>query len=132
MSKIIFSDDTKPVIEYFERVWLGRQGLRAPLFPHEMWNCYESVSANLPRTNNAIEGWHSGFNSMVKANPLLWSFIHQLKQEQSKNQMLMRQILTGGESQIKKKKYKDVDLKIKKIVSNYRRENIMDFLNGIS
>lgn len=96
-----------------------------------MWNCHETGLDKLPRTNNAVEGWHSGFNAMVKANPLLWSFITQLKTEQSKNQLLLNQILIGGETQTKRKKYKDIDAKMYKLVSTYKRENIIDFLKGI-
>src|SRR6218665_2468817 len=42
--------------------WIGRPNRRGgraePLFPHALWNCVDAVHADLPKTNNAVEGWH--------------------------------------------------------------------------
>jgi len=58
-----------PLITYFECTWigiLGRRGnRRPPLFPIEIWNCFNRIKENLPRTNNKIESWHNGFSAMV-------------------------------------------------------------------
>ena len=48
----------REIIDYFEDVWIGRLGIRArrpPMFPLELWNCFDAVEEDLPRTNNAIE-----------------------------------------------------------------------------
>ena len=57
-----------PVIDYFEdnfvgRLRRGRRGL--PRFPIELWNQYDRVITRLPRSNNAVEGWHNAFNNVV-------------------------------------------------------------------
>ena len=34
---------------------------RALLFPIELWNMYHRTDAELPRSNNSVEGWHRSF-----------------------------------------------------------------------
>ena len=50
------------VIDYFEDTYIGRLRpgghRRAPLFDLALWNMYEQTIGDLPRTNNAVEGWH--------------------------------------------------------------------------
>ncbi|XP_006814764.1 uncharacterized protein LOC102805415 [Saccoglossus kowalevskii] len=50
--------------DYFEDTFIGRNCGRRhnchwqqPRFPISLWNMHERVEANLPRTNNHIEGW---------------------------------------------------------------------------
>lgn len=38
------------------------------MFPGTMWNVYDRVSDNLPRTSNAVEGWYRAFQSGVGAH----------------------------------------------------------------
>ena len=45
------------VIDYFEDTYIGRLR-RAPLFDLALWNMYDQTIGDLPRTNNAAEGWH--------------------------------------------------------------------------
>ena len=43
-----------------------RGGVRAPpMFQHSLWNVYDRVMNNLPRTTNGVEGWHNAFNQSV-------------------------------------------------------------------
>ena len=69
----------QPVLDYFETNYVGelRRGRRLePLFPHALWNMNARVEDNLPRTNNDIEGWHSGFAVMFRyTHPPVWQFI---------------------------------------------------------
>ena len=45
---------------------------------------YDTVLANLPRSNNMVEGWHNGFQSLVgTTNPTLWTFLSALKTEET-------------------------------------------------
>jgi hypothetical protein len=50
-----------PLQDYFEDTFIGRE-LRCrrmqPLFPVRMWNVHERIAAGMPKTNNAVEGWH--------------------------------------------------------------------------
>ncbi|CAF0968149.1 unnamed protein product [Adineta steineri] len=51
-------DDTYDVLWYFEKTWIGERnaGCEEPKFNNELWNMYDRVVSDLPRTNNAIEG----------------------------------------------------------------------------
>ena len=54
------------VIDYFEDTYIGRLRpgghRRAPLFDLALWNMYDQTIGDLPRTNNAVEGWHRRFS----------------------------------------------------------------------
>jgi len=75
-----------PLLKYFEDTWLGRLDRRgrrrSPLFPLSMWNCFTNVSADIPRTNNGVEGWHNTLYSIVHAaHPSIWKVINAFKNE---------------------------------------------------
>ena len=50
------------VIDYFEDTYIGRLRPggphRAPLFDLALWDMHDQMIGDLPRTNNAVEGWH--------------------------------------------------------------------------
>ena len=57
------------VAEYFEYTHIGRLFLnrsrRTPPYPIRLWNLYTRVNLEVARTNNSVEGWHSGFQSGI-------------------------------------------------------------------
>uniref|UniRef100_A0A6P7GX96 Uncharacterized protein LOC114343419 n=1 Tax=Diabrotica virgifera virgifera TaxID=50390 RepID=A0A6P7GX96_DIAVI len=96
-----------PLINYFEDVWIGRldrrQQIRPPMFPRNLWNCFEFIEEDLPRTNNAVEGWHNSFSSILNAaHPNLWKFITGLKKEESLNRLKVEQYIAGNQQPQKK------------------------------
>ena len=47
------------------------------------WNMFHRIDNELPRTNNAVEGWHRGFQLHVMTYHLsFWKFIDIMKQEE--------------------------------------------------
>ncbi|CAF1535915.1 unnamed protein product [Adineta ricciae] len=57
-----FDDEAENLVEYFEETWIGEKKIRGngrkkPKFNNELWNVYEHVMNNLPRSNNAVEAW---------------------------------------------------------------------------
>ena len=84
------------VIDYFEDTYIGRLrpgGHRVPLFDLGLWNMYNQTLDDLPRTNNAVEGWHRSFQANVGAyHPNFWKFIHILKREQNLTQVNIAQV----------------------------------------
>ena len=67
------------ILQYFERNYVGnlRAGVRmAPSFPHELWNVHDRVMIGLPRTANAVEGWHHSSKSAMSCDNLeiYWLF----------------------------------------------------------
>ena len=80
----IFPDELQSVVDSFEDTWIGwpyRNNCRcAPLFKHELWNCFEYVLEGMPKTNNAVAGWHNSFENQLSAcHPPIWKFIDGLR-----------------------------------------------------
>ena len=79
-------EELLPILDFFEDTYLGavRRGIRrAPCFPATMWSIYDRVTAELPRTNNAIEGWHSALGANAGGHHInLWRFIGILQREE--------------------------------------------------
>lgn len=49
-----------------------------------------------PRTNNHLEGYHSGLKKSLKAaHPNIFCFIDKIKKEQKKNEVKLGQALSG-------------------------------------
>ena len=55
------------VLDYFEDNYVGRFRVNAPrgipTFPIDFWNMFHRTDDELPRTNNAVEGWYRGFQT---------------------------------------------------------------------
>ena len=54
----IIPPEAQPVVDYMEDTWIGRPDRRLvrrpPQFPHGMWNVYDAVLQDLPKTNNLV------------------------------------------------------------------------------
>lgn len=133
INTVQFPRETLTVVDYFEKAYIGRPDRnKPPLFPIKVWNCYKSVTDDLPRTNNHVEGWHRGFNSSLGSHPNVWKFIEAIKKENSHSVFILNQVLGGVEPPYKKKKYKSVDEKLKRIVSNFNDDSIDSYLKGVA
>lgn len=132
----VFPPESQPVVDYFEDTWIGRPARghrRPPKYAHEIWNVHQLVLEGLPRTNNSVEGWHRGFEQQVDAcHPNIWRFIDCVKKEQSMNELQIEQYLSGGAPMKKKKKYRDCDLRISRLVSTFERNNISEYVKSIA
>ena len=57
-----FPLDAQEAIDYFEDTYIGKLlpggHRRALLFDLALWNMYDQTIGDLPRTNNAVEGWY--------------------------------------------------------------------------
>ena len=72
----------------FEDHYVGRFRVSAqrgmPTFPINFWNMFYRTDDELPRTNNAVEGWHRGFQEHVSAcHPVFWKFLEILQKEET-------------------------------------------------
>lgn len=135
----IFPPEAQEVVDYFEDTWIGRpnrrQQRRPPQFDHAVWNCYEAVLQELPKTNNSLEGWHMAFEQQVSAHhPNIWKFIAAIKREQSLTELRIEQSLSGEEPPRPKKKYRDSAQRLRRVVGTYHNAdmNILDYLRGIA
>jgi hypothetical protein len=69
---------------------------------------------------------------MCVKHPTLWILISCLRKVQFVRDTFYNQLETGRSSPREKKKYINVDKKIKKLVNNYNNRDISSFLRGIA
>ena len=112
-------------IRYFENTWLFSSA-----YPVRMWNVFDAVEHDQPRTNNASEGGNNALNRAFDASrPTLWTFISTLRKFHAEAETKHLQISLGtAPSQPVAKKWKVRDEKIKILMNNYNPGNKMDFM----
>ncbi|XP_022172326.1 uncharacterized protein LOC111035118, partial [Myzus persicae] len=91
-----------PLKDYFEDTWIGRPNRRRtrrpPTFSLALWNQYDATLADLPKTNNSVEGWHRAFSSLLGAShPTIWRLIDTIKKEQGSTEIKINQLIAGQE-----------------------------------
>ncbi|KAE9532428.1 hypothetical protein AGLY_010051 [Aphis glycines] len=125
-----------PILNYFDDTWIGRtdrrKKRRSHTFKISIWNCYSLVSEDLPRTNNAVEGWHNCFTSILnQCHPSIWKFILSLKKEENTIKIKNQQYI-AGECPPAKKKYQDKAQRLKQICYDFENRSTDDYLQGIA
>ncbi|CAF3834472.1 unnamed protein product [Rotaria sordida] len=131
-------DDTENLLNYFEKTWVGEKkrrgvGRKKPLFDHKLWNIYDRVIANLPRSNNAVEGWHHAFaNRVAISHPTVAKLTEKIRLEQSKFEIDITQLLQGHQPKPKKACYRKIDERISRLVLGYDQLQIDQYLKNIS
>lgn len=130
-------DILRPLVNYFEDTWIGRPNRRGergrPRFSIEHWNHYAATGEDLPRTNNAVEGWHRGFASLLAAKtPTIWKLIDALKNQQNLNTLKILQLIGGVRPVQASAKYKRVADAIKTVVGEYGKRDLEEYLIGIA
>jgi len=131
------SEELAAVTDYFEDNYIGplrRQRQRAsPTFAINFWNVHDRVENELPRTNNAVEGWNRKMQSAVGCHhPNIWRFIGILKREFGLNHAKMDQLNGGHLPPPQKKKYKDCNARIVHVVRDFAHRDVLDYLKGIA
>jgi len=153
-----FDDEDYPLLDYFERVWVGKKKGRGlcsfkfiyfmssiihnpylgiqryqPKFSLQLWNMYERVIQDLPRSNNSIEGWHHAFNSRVSIkHPSIVKLTKCILREQSRFEVDIERLRAGAPPEKKKKVYADLDARLKTVTLSYNIADIEDYLNRIA
>ncbi|KAK3093890.1 hypothetical protein FSP39_021504 [Pinctada imbricata] len=96
---------TEPFVDYVTEQWVDRDRL--------VWNHFNSDG---PRTTNHLEGWHSKIKKQVQiAHPNMYQIIRHLKQIQASNEISIVQIRAGGLPKPKKRKYRNIDSRIRNL-----------------
>ena len=111
-----------------------RAGIRQPpMFNHAFWNVWDRMENDLPRTNNALEGWHNAFNQSIgHAHPNIWSFIDILKKENALASGTIAQIEAGRPAPPQKRVYRRVNENLRTIFNDYANRDVIEYLRGIS
>ena len=124
------------VASYFQRTYIkgetiGRNS-RDPLFPVNLWNHSEEAAAGLIRTTNAVEGWHLGVASLFKGNhPSVHTFREQIKLD-ADNQKFNKLKAMGENSNPSRKKYSELNEKVKNICNNFNKDSILTYLYSLA
>ncbi|KAL5247507.1 hypothetical protein ACHWQZ_G019400 [Mnemiopsis leidyi] len=135
----VWEDQIKPNLpsdmeefgSYFERTWVG-SGSSSPLFDIMLWNQYDAVLAGLPRSNNFVEGWHNGFQTLVGgSNPTLWTFLTALKKEENITFAKKVKKMMGEGPEAKRRKWRLYDERLSSIVTDFEQYDPMDYLSCI-
>ena len=75
------------------------EGRKKPQFDHTLWNVYDRVVADLPRSNNSLEERHNAFATRVSVTyPTIKKLAEKIRQEQSKFEVDIAQLLQGQQS----------------------------------
>ena len=133
--------DFLPIMRYFDRPYLrgrrarGRRAAVRPRFPPEWWNLHQAALHNDHRTNNATEGWHNRFNTLVgKRHPTFYLLLREIRKEEADTVAKLQQLNAGQQvKQPRKKIYERVNARLTSIVQEYpeRRQDLTAFLRGI-
>jgi hypothetical protein len=65
---LISEEDFNKFDKYMKLTWIGDKNVepaKEPLFPHNLWSCYQLTIDEKPRTNNANEGYNNRINNLV-------------------------------------------------------------------
>ncbi|CAF4107188.1 unnamed protein product [Rotaria magnacalcarata] len=134
----LFDDDADDPLDYFEKTWIGERkrrgiGRKDPQFAHQLWNVYDRIIAGVPRSNNAVEGWHNAFASRVSINhPTIIKLTEKTRREQSKFEIDIAKILQGHEVKTRKLMYKKLDERIESLVSAYDSYQLGQYLSNVA
>lgn len=101
-----------------------------PMFDIELWNVYDRVVNNMPRTNNFVEAWYGAFSSMLNKHPNVNQLIDELRKEQNNTDTTIIQ-LDSGRIYKRKPKYVEIDERISNVVNNYNSKNKTEYINNI-
>ena len=100
-----------------------------PKFSLELWNIHERVIQDLPRSNNAVEGWHHAFNTRVSMkHPSITKLAKCIIREQSKFEIDIERLRAGEQPKKKKKVYANLDARLKRIALSYIVNNMEEYL----
>ena len=139
--KAVADQALQPVFDYVDNNYLrgrlqarrrGRAQTRGrPLFPPEIWNCYERAEQGRPRTTNTCEAWHGRLNSLVgKHHPSLFVFLAQLQEEVAEIDVEITRAEGGYSPPKRKNKYEAADARVARIVARYEEYKMEDDVVG--
>ena len=114
----------EPLCDHLHRYYVhgtrvGKRS-RGPQFPPVSWSCFERVYLGLPRTTNALEGWHHKLNTLLRrAHANMWTLLEQLVLLEGEARYDRCRFEAGRSPPVQRKEYRTLDARISAIVSRY-------------
>lgn len=126
-----------PVADYFEDNYIGRPNRRGPrrrpLFDHDLWNVHQRALDNSQRTNNIVEAWHRGFQTLVGPQcPNIFRFLALLQKDYSVQKLKIQQAAAGRSPPRKRQRFEQSDNRISRILHQYEDRTLLEKLRSIS
>ena len=94
-----YSGEVENFLKYVEKTWVGeqlRRGQRAPFYSHEIWNKWDSVTAeDTDLTNNGNEAYNSSWAPGVPKSASVWTVMDCFKKEESLARVTYREAVRG-------------------------------------
>ena len=99
----------------------------APLYAAEDWNVQEQTLANMPRTNNNLEGYHNALQkNITQTHPSVWQLITGLQKEES----LSMAKLTEFDRGVHQSRVTPVTRALQHLIQTYDSGDKIKFLRG--
>ena len=90
-----------------------------PTYEAVVWNVHDRIRNDQPRTNNAIEGFHSGLSSHItNSHPSIWKLIDGLKVAHHKSRKKITEYDRGDDFD-QKAIYQRITKRLKNLVTRY-------------
>lgn len=69
---------------------------------------------------------------MASSQPTIWRFLESLRKIQRKQEYTLAQHLSGSQAPPKKRKYRDYNIRLRKVVESYDRTQILKNLENVA
>ncbi|RNA37214.1 hypothetical protein BpHYR1_043569 [Brachionus plicatilis] len=101
-----------------------------PRFSTSLWSLFDRIKLNLPRTNNHVESWHRHIQLDTIKHLTVPKVVELFRREQNKVYSDKLRIKNGEQFKQKKDKH-ETNLRILRLVTDYKSEDIEAFLKGL-
>ena len=122
---------------YFQKTYVGQQFHNDDevseipgTYNYPIWNMFDRVRQNKPRTNNSLEGWHGAFARGIRLHPSVVDLAKKYRQEQDKrigDHILHIQARIKGANRTKIK-YQHVTKRLKEFTDRLESNVLVDLM----